>query len=174
VLVLLYGAGFHFLAFGLPGGGLPPNKLTMCWRDLARQVAAIKDEVAAETGARPLAIGMDKYHTSSSLAFYEPSGRGAAETASVHLFGRPGFMYAYWFPGPPLKGRSIILVGMRPDSFEDERMLQGAERLGPLRELPVIKQGRRVATYYARVAYGYRGTTAWERPGLEPDTDPDE
>ena len=174
VLVILSGAAFHFLSFGLPGGLLSQQKLAMCWRDLARQVAAIKDEVAAETGARPLAIGMDKYHASSSLAFYEPSGGGAAETASVHLFGRKNTMYAYWFPGALQKGKSIILVGTHPPDFEDKDVLQDAERLGSLRELPVIRHGQRVATYYARVVYGYRATTAWQRTGMEPDTDPDE
>jgi hypothetical protein len=117
---------------------------------------------------------MDKYHASSSLAFYEPNGNGGAETASVHLIGRKGLMYDYWFPAELQKGKSIIMVGPHPIDFETQAVRTCAERLGPLREITVMKHGRRIATYYARVAYGYRATTVWQRVGASPDADSDE
>ena len=75
-LMLVYGLVLYYALLGLPGVQWRQMYLTTGWRSLGEQVSAIEREVEAQTGERPLVLGLDKYNLSSLLAFYDPTGRG--------------------------------------------------------------------------------------------------
>ena len=155
-LVALYGVGLHVASFGLPGIPLPTNYYFMSWKDLGRQVEDIELEVIEQTGAEPLIVGLDKYHLSSELAFYDPALDGAFETAGMHLFHKASLMYALWFPEATQAGKSLVLVSPDRKDMTRKDVLEKLERLEPVRELTVRRGDSVVGTYYARVGHGYR------------------
>ncbi len=80
-MLLIYGAGLHYLVLGLPGVGYSKHieLIPVGWRDFSRQVAVTAAQIRAETGADPLIVGMDRYAIASELAFY------AAERTTAEL-----------------------------------------------------------------------------------------
>ena len=162
VLILLYAYGlFYYPVWGLAGLRAHHHYLEMGWRDLRAQVQDIEEAVLAETGRRPSVVGLDKHNTADEMAFYDPRGDGARDTASRHLFDNAGaVMYEYWFPPTTFTGRDLIVVSRSRDDLEDQRVATAATRLGPVQELVATKGGVAVGTYYARVVYGYR-PPAW-------------
>ena len=72
-MLLIYGAGLHYLVLGLPGVGYGKHieLVPVGWRDITRQVL---DKAAAdhrkETGSDALIVGMDRYAIASEVAFY--------------------------------------------------------------------------------------------------------
>jgi dolichol-phosphate mannosyltransferase len=158
ILILVYAYGlFYYPVWGLAGLRAHHHYLEMGWRDLRRQVQEIEDAVLRESGRRPAVVGLDKHNTADEMAFYDPRGDGARDTASRHLFYNEGaVMYEYWFSPASFAGRDLIVVSKRRDSVEDLQMAASATRLSPVHVLTVKKGGVEVATYYARVIYGYR------------------
>jgi dolichol-phosphate mannosyltransferase len=155
LLMALHGALLHHSALGLPG--VPPvvGNLGMGWSDLARQVEQIESEVEARTGREPLVVAVSKYRMASELAFYDPSGDGVHETAARNLLGMRGLMYERWFRPAEHRGQSMVLVADERRDLESSPATARFERLEPIRELPVRRDGLVVATYFACVAHGY-------------------
>jgi dolichol-phosphate mannosyltransferase len=156
VLLIVYGAGLHYLSIGLPGLTYPMKYWGMSWRDLGRQVEATEHAIADETGSGPLVVGMDKYHLSSALAFYDPDHDGAGETAGIHLFGRESLMYRYWFAPERQEGRSLVLVGATLKDVTSEQVRAHVERWDPAREILVRRGAVVVGRYWSRAVHGYR------------------
>lgn len=162
VLILLYAYGlFYYPVWGLAGLRAHHHYLEMGWRDLRARIQDIEDAVLAETGRRPSVVGLDKHNTADEMAFYDPRGDGARDTASRHLFDNAGaVMYEYWFPPATFTGRDLIVVSRSRDDVEDQRVVAAATRLGPVQKVVATKGGVEVGTYYARIVYGYR-PPAW-------------
>lgn len=159
-LIIGYGAAMHLAILRLPAMKLPQNYFTMSWRELGRQVEEIESEVVARTGDEPLIVGMDKYHLSSEVAFYDPNSDGPQETAGVHLFGRTSLMYEYWFPQELQEGKTLVLIGGEPMDLTSEAVKSRVEHIDPIRDLLVKRDGIVVGRHYACVAYGYHGPRA--------------
>ena len=160
LLTLIYGAAFHYLVLGLPGVGYSEHieLVPVGWRSLGDQVAAIGADVRRQTGVEPLIVGMDRYAIASQLAFYSPDrSYSVAQTASDHLFGGIGLMYERWFPAQSQVGRTLLLVGFKPEDLEGRNVEARAARLGPLEEGVLSRDGRTIRRYYYRLAYDYRG-----------------
>lgn len=157
-LMLVYAFGlFYYPVYGLAGIRAHHHYFQMGWRDLRERVQAIEDEVLAQTGHRPAIVGLDKHNTADEMAFYDPRGDGAVDTASRHLFvDDDALMYGFWFPRAAFDGRDLIVVGRRRSDLDDPRLAEHAKRLGPIRTLTARKDGVAVGEYYARVVYGYR------------------
>jgi len=156
LLLLLAAAGvLHYSVLGLPGAPPAIGYCGMSWSDLGRQVEDIEQEVQAEVGREPLIVGLDKYHLASELAFYDPEGDGARETAATNMFGRPGLMYALWFRPSEHRGQSVVLVSKKRRDLESPLVATRVARLEPTREILVQKNGAVVGTYFVRVAHGY-------------------
>ncbi|MBL8408260.1 MAG: glycosyltransferase family 39 protein [Candidatus Accumulibacter sp.] len=157
-LLLVYAYGlFYYPVWGLAGLRLHHTYLEMGWRDLRGQVQGIEEAVLRETGSRPAIVGLDKHNTADEMAFYDPRGDGARDTASRHLFfNENAVMYEFWFPRSAFAGRDLIAVSGWRGNLEDPRLPAMATRLGPVQVLIARKGGVAVATYYARVVYGYR------------------
>jgi dolichol-phosphate mannosyltransferase len=161
ILVLIYGAALHFLVLGLPGAGYGPHMelVPVGWRDLGKQVTAIEDEVRAATGTEPLTVGMDRYAVASELAFYSPDrARSVAQTASDHLFGGVGLMYERWFPSRAQQGRTLVLIGFNPEDLVGPDIESRAQRLEPLKDGVLTRDGQTIRRYYYRVVHDYRPT----------------
>ena len=117
ILVLIFGAAFHYLVLGLPGAAYSEHieLVPVGWRSLGEQVAAIDAEVRTQTGTEPLMVGMDRYAIASELAFYSPDRtRSVSQTSSDNLFGGVGLMYERWSPAASQVGRTLLLVGYKP------------------------------------------------------------
>jgi dolichol-phosphate mannosyltransferase len=140
ILALIYGAAFHYLVLGLPGAGYSEHieLVPVGWRSLGEQVAAIDAEVRTQSGTEPLVVGMDRYAIASEVAFYSPDrAHAVSQTTSEGLFGGVGLMYERWSPAASEVGRTLLLIGFKPEDLTGPRVesrAQGADagrRAGP-------------------------------------------
>jgi dolichol-phosphate mannosyltransferase len=157
-VLLLFGAYLYYLTAGLPGLGYSKHMelIPVGWRDFGRQVGETASEITARNGVAPLIVGMDRYAMASELAFYAPYQRANAVTSGTHLFGEPGLMYEQWFPAELQEGRMLLLVAWDPLQLAGERIESRVERLQPVSEGVLMRDGKLIRHYYYRVAYGYR------------------
>jgi dolichol-phosphate mannosyltransferase len=158
LLVLpLIAAGIFLLLTVFPQW-LHPNSihaLPVVWRELGKRIEEIEVKLAAETGCEPLIAGLDTNAVSSEMAFYDPDGEGAHETAGSGLFGRKDLMYSHWFPPSEQTGRNIVVISRDMESLDKIRVVRRGTRVGPIEEVRVERKGRVLCTYYVRVVYGY-------------------
>jgi dolichol-phosphate mannosyltransferase len=156
-VLLIYGAGLHYLVLGLPGLGYGKHieLVPVGWREFSRQIEARAAKIRAETGAAPLIVGMDRYAIASELAFYGDE-HPAVETSSAHLFDGVGLMYERWTPARRQEGRTLLLVAWQPEDLTSRFVASHAERLGPVEEEILTRDGQFVRHYYQRLAYNYR------------------
>jgi len=161
-LLVIYAAGLHFLALGLPGIGYGEHMelVPVGWRDLGQQVNAIANEIGKTTGTEPLIVGLDRYAIASEVAFYTPDGTAVTpETSGAHLFGWTSLMYERWVPLEQQAGRTLLLVSWKAQDLVGNCVESHAERLGPLKSAQLTRDSSVVRTFYYRVAYGYRNST---------------
>jgi len=158
-VLLLLSACLYYLTAGLPGLGYSKHVelIPVGWRDLGRQVGETAGDIAARDGVAPLIVGMDRYVIASELAFYAPYPLQAAQvTSGAHLFGEAGLMYEQWFPAELQVGRTLLLVAWDPLELAGEPIESRVERLQPVREGVLMRDGKLIRRYYYRIAYGYR------------------
>jgi len=158
-MLLIYGAGLHYLVLGLPGVGYGKHieLIPVGWRDFSRQIAETATAIRKETGGDPLIVGMDRYAIASELAFYGAERtHSAVETSSAHLFEGIGLMYERWTPPQLQEGRNLLLVAWDPGDLTGKVIESHAERLGPVEDAVLRRDGQIVRHYYHRLAYHYR------------------
>jgi len=80
------------------------------------------------------------------------------ETSSAHLFGGIGLMYARWTPAPLQEGRTLLLVAWDRKDLTGDEVESRTERLGPIEDEVLRRNGAVVRHYYRRLAYNYRST----------------
>ena len=155
------------MGLGLAGVPFPKNLSGQGWPDIACQVEAVVEEIEDRTGHRPLVVGMDKDRINSWLAFYrgkcgrlaERYGRfatGAHETSGRHIFGKRSGMYLFWFPTEAHRGKTLVLVGRKPDDLMGPAIESRITRGGEINELIAEIDGRVVRKNYYRVVEGYQ------------------
>ncbi|HMH29147.1 MAG TPA: glycosyltransferase family 39 protein [Steroidobacteraceae bacterium] len=158
-LLLIYGAGLHYLVLGIPGVGYGKHieVIPVGWRDLSAHVLETADAYRAQSGTEPLIVGMDRYAIASELGFYGgarmPSG---LQTANSHLFGGMGLMYGRWLPPKSQDGRNLLLVAFSPGELDDKFIHARVETLGPIEDDVLMRNGVLIRHYYQRMAYNYR------------------
>jgi dolichol-phosphate mannosyltransferase len=158
-MLLIYGAGLHYLVLGLPGLGYGKHieLIPVGWRDFSRQVGATAAAIRKETGVDPLIVGMDRYAIASELAFYGAERtKSAVETSSAHLFDGIGLMYERWTPRVLQEGRTLLLIAWDPGELTGKAVESHAERWGPIEDGVLWRDGQVVRHYYHRLAYNYR------------------
>jgi dolichol-phosphate mannosyltransferase len=158
-MLLIYGAGLHYLVLGLPGLGYGKHieLIPVGWRDFSRRVAETAAAIRKETGGDPVIVGMDRYAIASELAFYGAERTtSAVETSSAHLFEGIGLMYERWTPPELQEGRNLLLVAWDPRDITGKVIESHAERLGPVEDDVLRQDGQIVRHYYHRLAYHYR------------------
>lgn len=159
-VLLIYGAGFHYLALGLPG--VPYRQsltgLPIAWREFAVDAEQIENQVELTTGIEPLLIGMDRYFLSSELAFYARDDKDSVQnTAGRGLFGLNSLMYNYWFSSAREVGRPVIMFDFGAGELSEHSLSKRFEKLGPVMERIVYKGGIPAGRFYYRVGYDFRG-----------------
>jgi dolichol-phosphate mannosyltransferase len=158
-MLVLYGAGLHYLTLGLPGVGYanPETLPPVAWREFGRQAALIEQQVESIVDDEPLRVGLDRYFLSSEMAFYDPVDRdGAFNTAGRHLFGQDSLMYNYWFPRDRQRGRTVILFTLHEDDLSSPSVTAQFSHLDPVQKQVLYKKGKHAGEFYYRVGYDYR------------------
>jgi dolichol-phosphate mannosyltransferase len=157
-MVLIYGAGLHYLVLGLPDLGYSKHieLIPVGWRDFSRRITDTAAGIRQETGSEPLIVGMDRYAIASELAFYGAERtKSVVETSSAHLFEGIGLMYERWTPPKFQEGRNLLLVAWDPKELVGKSIESHAERLGPVEDDVIARDGQVVRHYYHRLAYNY-------------------
>jgi dolichol-phosphate mannosyltransferase len=158
-VLLMFGAGLHYLVLGLPGVGYGKHieLIPIGWRQLSRNIVAVAADVHRQTGTEPLIVGMDRYAIASEIAYYGVEGtHSVLDTSSAHLFEGIGLMYARWTPASLQDGRTLLLVALDPGDLVGKYVETHAERLGPIEDGVLMRDGRLIRHYAYRMAYGYR------------------
>jgi dolichol-phosphate mannosyltransferase len=158
VCLLIFAVLLHYLTLGLPGAGYGKHTelAPVGWRDLGQQIGVVAEDLRARSGSEPLIVGMDRYELASQLTFYSPDpARAVKETSSRFLFGNAGLMYDRWFPPALQEGRNLVLVGWSPDEMSDAFVARHAQRLEPITEGTLSRDGTLIRHYYYRIAYDY-------------------
>ena len=158
-MLLIYGAGLQYLVLGLPRVGYDKHieAVPVGWRDLSAHIMSVADTFAQETGSEPLIVGMDRYAIASELAFYGGSREALGlATANSHLFGGMGLMYERWMPPQAQNGRNLLLVAWTPGELEDPFIGAHVQRLGPIEDDVLTRNGIVIRHYYHRLALNYR------------------
>ena len=158
-LMLIYGAGLHYLVLGLPGlaYGKHIEVIPVGWRELSAHITETANAYLRSSGGEVLMVGMDRYAIASELAFY--GGAHAAsglETANSHLFGGMGLMYERWMPPEAQEHRNLLLVAWTRGELEDKAIEAHVGRLGPIEEDVLVRNGILIRHYYHRLAFDYR------------------
>ncbi len=163
VMLLIYGAGLHYLVLGLPGVGYGKHVelIPIGWRDLTAHIIKTAVEFHSEQGADILLVGMDRYFIASELAFYGRENLGTGmETVNNHLFGGMSLMYGWWMPAKAQDHKDLLLVGYDPGDLEDPAVAAHVARLGPIEDYQLMRDGKLVRHYFYRRAYDYRSIAA--------------
>jgi dolichol-phosphate mannosyltransferase len=158
-LLLIYGAGLHYLVLGLPGVGYDKHieAIPVGWRDLSAHIAATADTDRRETGRDVLVVGMDRYAIASEISFYAgPHTVSGLQTANSLLFGGMGLMYSQWMPPQAQEGRNLLLVAWTPGELDDPYIRARVDRLGPIEDDVLTRNGIIIRHYYHRLAFNYR------------------
>jgi dolichol-phosphate mannosyltransferase len=156
-MLLLYAAGLHYLALGLPGVRYSSRLelVPVGWRDLGRQINAIADGIRRQTGMEPVIVGMDRYELASQLTFYAPDhARSVRETSSRNLFGQNGLMYGRWASALAVDNRTLLLVAWDPHDVSDELTSGYVATLGPLQEGVLRRGSTEIRNFHYRIAHG--------------------
>jgi dolichol-phosphate mannosyltransferase len=159
VMLLIYGAGLHYLVLGLPGVGYDKHieVIPVGWRDLSAHILETADAYREKTGIEPLIVGMDRYAIASELSFYGGAHLATGlQTANSHLFGGMGLMYGQWLPPKSQDGRNLLLVAFSPGELDDKFIRARVESLGPIEDDALTRDGVLIRHYYHRMAFNYR------------------
>jgi len=162
ILLLIYGAGFHYLGIGFPKVPFPQNTHLLGFGDFGREIEDIKTQIEKETGKEVLIVGMDRNKIASGLAFYrakytEHSHRSnpALDTSSEHLFGGVGLMYELWFPIGAQEGKNMLLVGESAHDLNSQDVISRVENAGEIKSIDAYKFGKPVGHYHYRFVEDY-------------------
>jgi dolichol-phosphate mannosyltransferase len=158
VFLLIYAAGLQYLVLGLPGVGYDKHieAIPVGWRDLSTHIIETADAYRKDTGSDVLIVGMDRYAIASELAFYGAAQKPAGlATASSNLFGGMGLMYSQWMPANAQAGRNLLLVAWTPGELEDPYIAARVQRLGPIEDDVLMRDGVLIRHYYHRLAFNY-------------------
>jgi dolichol-phosphate mannosyltransferase len=155
-LPLLYGGFLCCLHFGI--GWLPNNRMSLpvAWAEMAHLVEEIETPLDEQSKGNMVVVGMDKYSISSELAFYDLDGDGMSEMSGQHLFGENSLMWAFWKPISAVQGKLVLMVAFREDDLRNPALAKYFERMDPVLERGILKNGRTVGRFLYRVGYGYR------------------
>jgi dolichol-phosphate mannosyltransferase len=164
-MLLINGAGLHYLVLGLPGVGYGKHieLVPVGWRDLTRHVLHAADDYRKETGRDALIVGMDRYAIASEVAFY---GRRqlhtTVETMNSYLFDGMSLMYGRWTPPESQQHRDLLLVAFSAGELQGQNIESHVKRLGPIEDVVLMQDGSVIRHYYYRMAYDYQ-SVAGER-----------
>ena len=155
--LLALSLGLHYLVLGIPGVGyMAKMRAPVGWDEMGSHIADIDEEMELETGRECLIVGMDKYFITSELAFYDRAD-GVEEAVGRHLLGQGSLMYERWFSPQDHTGKPAVLVSFDASDLSAESIGLHFDKVGPLQEHSVTRNGNVVGKYFFRTARGYHG-----------------
>ena len=161
ILMLIYGAGLHYLSLGFPFTKYPQNTHLMGYAGFGAEIESIVTQLEKERNEKILVVAMDRNKIASGLAFYRnkinATNKPAFETASGHLFGVGALMYEFWFPTAEQNGKTMLLVSEKMDELNNPIVLARTIPIGEIKTLTIWKNGKQTGTYYIRLVGNYRG-----------------
>ena len=167
VLMLIYGAGLHYLSLGLPLTKYPQNTHLMGYAGFGAEVETLVTQLEKERHEQILVVAMDRNKIASGLAFYRNKASAKADsneytkpaftTASGHLFGVGALMYEFWFPTVQQNAKTMLLVGEKIDELNSPMVLSRSTPIGEIKTISTWKNGEQTGTYYYRLVSNYRG-----------------
>ncbi len=167
VLMLIYGAGLHYLSLGLPLTKYPQNTHLMGYAGFGAEVETLVIQLEKERHEQILVVAMDRNKIASGLAFYRTKAssksssneyaKPAFTTASGHLFGVGALMYEFWFPTVQQNAKTMLLVGEKIDELNSEMVLSHSTPIGDIKTISTWKNGKQTGTYYYRLVSNYIG-----------------
>jgi len=69
-------------------------------------------------------------------------------------------MYGRWTPPESQKHRDLLLVAFSPGELQGPLIESHVQRLGPIEDVALMRDGRVIRHYYHRFAYNYLGVAA--------------
>ncbi|NKI34513.1 glycosyltransferase [Wenzhouxiangella sp. XN79A] len=165
--LILAGAGMHYVALGLPGVPWQEHRLGyLGWPEIAVEVHALETELEAETGQRPIVVGLAKWGIAAALSFHDVDDRRENITAR-NLVGMGGSQWERWFDPDTDPTRPVLLVSHETKVITKPWLVDALIGLGPLQTRPVYRDGRKIQQMYWRVARGFRPEQL-RYPGQDP------
>ena len=161
ILMLIYGAGLHYLSLGLPFTKYPQNTHLMGFAAFGAELETLVSKLEKERNEKILVVAMDRNKIASGLAFYRnkvnASSKPALSTASGHLFGVGALMYEFWFPTTQQNGKTMLLIGEKMDELNSDAVLSRATPITEIKTITTSKNGKQTGTYYYRLVSDYHG-----------------
>ena len=163
ILMLIYGAGLHYLSLGLPMTKYPQNTHLMGYAGFGAEIETLVTQLEKEKHEQILVVAMDRNKIASGLAFYRTKvsaneyTKPAFTTASGHLFGVGALMYEFWFPTAQQNAKTMLLVGEKMDELNSEIVRSRSTPIGEVKTISTWKNGKQTGTYYYRLVGNYIG-----------------
>ncbi len=181
ILMLIYGAGLHYLSLGLPLTKYPQNTHLMGYAGFATEIESLVTQLEKERDENILVVAMDRNKIASGLAFYrnkviansgtKTTRQPALDTASGHLFGVGALMYEFWFPSAQQNAKTMLLVGEKMDELNSVMVLSRSTPIGEIKTISTWKNGKQTGTYYYRLVGNYIGKPSVGKSGQLPTDD---
>lgn len=169
VLLVLYATLSYYMVLGIPGVPYPRSlSRATGWPEATRELHAIHDRLARETGALPIIVGMDKYNIASQVSFfgtgdYVAAGQMPLKATTIQALSRSNaLMFTYWDPPGQLRGRTLVMVSPRREELATEQLAPHFRELdAAIKPLPLSNSGpggnrERIGEYFYRIGYEYR------------------
>jgi dolichol-phosphate mannosyltransferase len=163
ILMLIYGAGLHYLSIGLPFTKYPQNTHLMGYAGFGAEIETLVTQLEKERHEPILVVAMDRNKIASGLAFYRTKANireyanPALTTASGHLFGVGALMYEFWFSTTEQNGKTMLLVAEKSVELNSPIVLARATPIGEIQTIITYKNGKQTGTYFTRLVSNYRG-----------------
>lgn len=164
ICVFSYALLLHYIVLGIPG--VPYQFFTehYFWRESAKEVNQIAEQVRSESGQEPIIIGMSKWSVASALYFYTHGQDKPLDIRSRNIFGDSAAMYDFWLPSQHPSDRPIIQIGMKRHHLERTRKgVEGIdvekllEQPGSIEYKVIERYGVPVRKLYYRISEGFKG-----------------
>jgi dolichol-phosphate mannosyltransferase len=167
-LLVLYAAFSYYVVLGIPGVPYPQSfSKAVGWPEATRELQAIHDRLARETGVAPVIVGMDKYNIASQVSFfaareYAAAGQVPLKATTIEALSSDALMFTYWDPPEQFRGRTLVMVTRRREALATERLAPHFRELdAAIHPLPLVSSGhggngRRIADAFYRIGYEYR------------------
>jgi hypothetical protein len=108
---------------------------------------------------------MDRYAIASEVAFYgRQQMHSPLETMNSYLFDGMSLMYGRWTPPQLQQHRDLLLVAFSAGELQGPLIESHVERLGPIEEAALMRNGKLVRHYYHRFAYNYHAAAGESLP----------
>lgn len=162
ILMLIYGAGLHYLSLGLPFTKYPQNTHLMGYADFGAEINALVTQLEKERHEPILVVAMDRNKIASGLAFYctktntREYAKPAFTTASGHLFGVGALMYEFWFPAAQQAGKTMLLISEKKDELNSTIVLSRSTPITEIKTISTWKNSKQTGTYFYRLVSNYQ------------------